>query len=132
MIKGCVSVVSDVGCERIHKEKKVERVKVLFLLSQGKERVRCRDMHQPQGVRTESFYLVMGWLQSRIFQFGGSLFGCYLWAQGLVARVWYVLFYKFPEPLHLQGASSNLLNLLALRIKVHKTTRVSYSLWGPS
>ena len=30
------------------KEQKVQRVKVLFLLSQGRERARCRDMHQHQ------------------------------------------------------------------------------------
>ena len=48
--------------------------------------------------------------------------------QGPVTVVWYVLFCKFPEPLHLQGASSN---FLVLRIKAHKPIRVSHAMWGP-
>ena len=35
---------------------------------------------------------------------------------------WHVLFCGFPEPLSLQGSSSN---FLVLRIKAHKTIRVS-------
>ena len=38
------------------------------------------------------------------------------------------LFHKFPEPLSLQGTSSN---FLVLRIKAHKTIRVSHA-WGSS
>ena len=33
-----VRVVGDEGCERIHKKKKVQRVKALFSLSQGRGR----------------------------------------------------------------------------------------------
>ena len=42
---------------------------------------------------------------------------------------WHVLFHKFPEPLCLQGTSSN---FLVLRIKARKTIRVSHALWGPA
>ena len=42
---------------------------------------------------------------------------------------WYVLFHKFLQPLRLQGASNN---FLVLRIKAHKTIRVSPALWGPA
>ena len=49
--------------------------------------------------------------------------------QGPVPVVCYGLFSKFLEPLHLQGASSN---FRVLRIKVHKTIRVSHALWGPA
>ena len=69
-------------------------------------------------------------LQSRMFQLGCSLFRCYLRVQGLVVIVvWYVLFYKFQEPQCLQGASSN---FLVLRIRAHKTIRVSHALWHPA
>ena len=40
-----VNVISDAGFERIHKEKTVQREKVLFLVSQGRERARCGDRH---------------------------------------------------------------------------------------
>ena len=43
-----------------HKEKKVQRVKVLVLLSQGRERARCISLYQHGGVRALSFYGVMG------------------------------------------------------------------------
>ena len=39
-------VVGNIGCERIHKEKKVQKAKFLFYFPNEKERVRCRDMHQ--------------------------------------------------------------------------------------
>ena len=41
-----IRVIGDVGCERIQKDKKVQRVKVLFLLSQGWEGTRCGDGNQ--------------------------------------------------------------------------------------
>ena len=47
---------------------------------------------------------------------------------GPVGVVWGVLFHKFPEPLHLQGASSH---FPVLRIKAHKTIRVGQALWAP-
>ena len=43
-----IKVVGDTGYERIHKEKKVQRVKVLFLLSQGRARAGCGGVQQPQ------------------------------------------------------------------------------------
>ena len=42
-----VSVVGDGGCEKIHKENKVQRVKFYIFTFQ---RARCREMHQPWGV----------------------------------------------------------------------------------
>ena len=55
-----IRVVGDTGCEKIHKEKKVQRTKFLILLSQGREMARCRDMHQHQhrGARAVSGYQV--------------------------------------------------------------------------
>ena len=41
-----VRVVGDMGCERIHRE--VQRIMVLFLLSQRRTRARCRDVHHHQ------------------------------------------------------------------------------------
>ena len=52
------------------------------------------------------------------------IFGCRIRP---VVVVWYVLFHKFLEPLNLQGTSNN---VLVLRIKAHKTIRVSHALWG--
>ena len=43
-----VRVVGDEGCERIHKEKKVQRVKVYFHFPKVGEGGRCGDMHQHQ------------------------------------------------------------------------------------
>ena len=118
-----VRVVGDVGYERIHKEKDVQRVKALFSLSQGKERSRCGEVPQ---------HRVTGRLCSRMFQLGCKVFRCHLRVQGLLLSIlvaWGVLFHKFPEALHLQGASSN---FLVLRIKDHKTIRVNHALWGPA
>ena len=36
-VKVGVRVVGDVGCERIHEEKKVQRVNVLFYFSKGRK-----------------------------------------------------------------------------------------------
>ena len=44
-------------------------------------------------------------------------------------EVWSVLLSKFPEPLHLQGASSN---FPGLRVKAHKTSKVSLAFWAPA
>ena len=86
---------------------------------------KCTSTHRHQGVGALTFYLVKGPLQNRMFQLGCNLFRCYLWVQDpVVLVVWYVLFYKFPELLSLQGASSN---FLALRIKAHKTIKVSHA-----
>ena len=57
---------------------------------------------------------------------------CHLRVQGPIVEVievWRVLFHKSPEPLSLQGDSSN---FLILRIEAHKTIRVSHAFWGPT
>ena len=41
----------------------------------------------------------------------------------------YVLSHGFPDPLRLQGTSSN---FLVLRVKAHQTIRVSNASWGPA
>ena len=42
-----VRVVSDKDCERIHKEKKIQREKFLFYFPKRGKRARYGDMHQP-------------------------------------------------------------------------------------
>ena len=56
-----VRAVGDVGCERVHKEKKIQS-KGFASLSQERARARCGDVHQPGGVRALGFHQVMGCL----------------------------------------------------------------------
>ena len=113
-----VRVVSDVGCERIHKEKKVQRVKVLFLLYQEKEKARCGEVHQPWGMGLWAFIGEWGVVRQDVSA-GLQLLSMLSLGAGpsLVIVVWCVLFRKFPELLCLQDASSN---FLVLRTKAHK------------
>ena len=109
--------------------------KGFILLFQERERARCREMHQHQhqhwgvgaasllgnGVFVDQDVSVWPQLVSMLSLGAGS--DC------PVLVVSFVLFCKFPEPLCLQGISSN---FLVLRIKAYKTIRVSHALWGPS
>ena len=63
------------------------------------------------------------------FQFVSMLFwGAGSGLGGAVIVVWYILFHRFLEHLCFQGALSH---FLVLRIKAHKTIRVSHALCGP-
>ena len=109
------------------------RVKILFLLPQGRESAQCGRCAPAQARRGGGFGLLAGneavvkqdvsvmlQLVSILSLGAGS---------GPILVVCYVLFCKFPKPLSLQGASSN---FLVLRIKAHKTIKVCCALWGPA
>ena len=121
-------VLSDTGRERIRTEKKGQRAKFLHLLSQGRKRAGWGEMHQAGEVRALGFYQVMGSCRAGCFSWAATCFDFISGCRVLSGRVWCILFVGFLEPLRLQGASSH---FLVLRIKAHKTTRVSPALWGP-
>ena len=110
-------MVGDGGCERIHKEKKGKGM--------GAEICSCTSPEGlglwafiGNGVAVEQDVSVRLQLVSMLSLRAGSH----------VLVVCYVLFHKFLEPLHLQGASSN---FLVLRIKTNRTVRANHA-WGSS
>ena len=102
--------------------------KCFILLSQERARARFQDIPALRGRGCE-FLSGNGVVAGQDVPVGKQsvIFGCRVQCSVFVA--WYFLFPKFPEPLHLQGASSN---FLVLRIKVHKVIWFSHALWGPA
>ena len=92
----------------------------LFLLSQGRKGQVQRNAPAPARRGRGCAFLSGHGAGCRARRFSS--------AAAVFVVVWCVLFCKFPEPLSLQGSSSN---FLVLRIKAHKTIRVSHVLWGP-
>ena len=90
-----------------------------MLLSQGRERAPCGDVP----LRGWGLQLLLG-TEVVLEPDVGLQFDVIFGSGG--PEVWSVLLSKFPEPLHLQGASSN---FLVWRIKAHKTIRVSHASW---
>ena len=72
-------MVSDAGCERTHKEKKVQKVKFLFTL-QERRRAWCGEIRQHGGVGALSSY----WIITGLKRGWG---GCYFKAPGLLGTI---------------------------------------------
>ena len=56
----CVRVAGDAGCEWIHNEKRVQRIKFVFAL-QERRGAWCGELHQPQEVGAlSSYWIIVG------------------------------------------------------------------------